>query len=134
MIDSTPYDGILDSNMDSFGVRYAPNYSFDKANVIVSFGADFLANWMANDYASDYINGRNPKLGKMSKHYQIETNMSLTGANADKRIQIKPSEQGYLMSSLLDGINGKKCDPRLKNIVKAFKTILNAFKMGGGVV
>ena len=119
MIDSTPYDGILDSNMESFGVRYAPNYSFDKANVIVSFGADFLANWMANDYASDYIKGRNPKSGKMSKHYQIETNMSLTGANADKRIQIKPSEQGYLMSSLLDGINGKKCDPRLKNIVKA---------------
>ena len=119
MIDSTPYDGILDSNMESFGVRYAPNYSFDKANVIVSFGADFLANWMANDYASDYIKGRNPKSGKMSKHYQIETNMSLTGANADKRIQIKPSEQGYLMSSLLDGINGKICDPRLKNIVKA---------------
>ena len=117
MIDSTPYDGVLDSNMDSFGVRYAPNYSFDKANVIVSFGADFLANWMDNDYATDYVNGRNPKNGKMSKHYQIETNMSLTGANADKRIQIKPSEQGYLMSSLLDGINGKKCDPRLKNIV-----------------
>ena len=121
MVDSTPYDGLLDANMDSFGVRYAPDYSFDKANVIVSFGADFLANWMANDYASDYVKGRNPKSGKMSKHYQIETNMSLSGANADKRIQIKPSEQAYLISSLLDGINGKKCDERLKNIVKTLK-------------
>ena len=57
----------------------------------------------------------------MSKHYQIETNMSLSGANADKRIQIKPSEQAYLISSLLDGINGKNCDERLKNIVKTLK-------------
>ena len=122
MIDSTPYDGILDANEDSFGNRFAPDYSFDKANVIVSFGADFLANWMANDYATDYVNGRNPKNGKMSKHYQIETNMSLTGANADKRIQIKPSEQGYLISSLLDGISGKSFDKRLTKIVSALKS------------
>ena len=122
MIDSTPYDGILDANLDSFGIRLTPDYSFDKANVIVSFGADFLANWMANDYATDYVNGRNPKAGKMSKHYQLESNMSLTGANADKRIQIKPSEQGYLISSLLDGINGKKYDARLTDIVKALKS------------
>ena len=122
MIDSTPYDGILDANNDSFGNRFAPDYSFDKANVIVSFGADFLANWMANDYATDYVNGRNPKNGKMSKHYQIETNMSLTGANADKRIQIKPSEQGYLISSLLDGISGKSFDKRLTKIVSALKS------------
>ena len=121
MIDSTPYDGILDANKDSFGVRLTPDYHFDKANVIVSFGADFLANWMANDYAKDYVNGRKPKSGKMSKHFQIETNLSLTGANADNRIQIKPSEQGYLISSLLDGINGKKYDSRLTSIIKALK-------------
>ena len=130
MIDSTPYDGILNANMDSFGVRLIPSYSFDKANVIVSFGADFLANWMENEYSTDYVNGRNPKSGKMSKHYQLETNMSLTGANADERIRIKPSEQGYLISSLLDAVNGKSYDENLLNrctngkfskIVKALK-------------
>ena len=121
MIDSTPYDGILDANMDSFGVRLVPSYRFDKAKVIVSFGADFLANWMENEYATDYVNGRNPKSGKMSKHYQLETNMSLTGANADKRIPIRPSEQGYLISSLLDAVNGKSYDKKLSNIVKALK-------------
>jgi len=55
MIDSTPYDGILEANMDSFGVRLVPTYSFDKAAVIVSFGADFLANWMANEYATTIV-------------------------------------------------------------------------------
>ena len=122
MMDSTPYDGILDANLESFGSRLAPSYCFDKSDVIVSFGADFLANWMANEYATDYVNGRNPKNGKMSKHYQLETNLSLSGANADKRIQIKPSEQGYLISSLLDGLRGEKFDSRLSSIVKALSS------------
>ena len=122
MIDSTPYDGLLDANLESFGVRLAPEYSFDKADVIVSFGADFLANWMANDYATDYVNGRNPKSGKMSKHYQLESNMSLSGANADKRIQIKPSEQAYLLASLLGAIKGESFDKRLTKIVKDLKS------------
>ena len=122
MIDSTPYDGLLDANLESFGVRLAPEYSFDKADVIVSFGADFLANWMANDYATDYVNGRNPKSGKMSKHYQLESNMSLSGANADKRIQIKPSEQAYLLANLLGALKGESCDKRLTKIVKDLKS------------
>ena len=42
MIDSTPYDGLLDANLESFGVRLAPTYSFDKVDVIVSFGADVV--------------------------------------------------------------------------------------------
>ena len=44
--------------------------------------------------------GRNPKTGKMSKHYQLETNLSLTGSNADKRIKIKPSEHSSLNYNL----------------------------------
>ena len=125
MLDSTPYDGVLNANMDSFGIRLAPTYSFDKANVIVSFGADFLANWMENEYATDYVKGRNPKSGRMSKHYQIETNLSLSGANADNRMQIKPSEQGFLISSLYDGIQGKTFDKRLSSIVKGLQSNLS---------
>ena len=100
MLDSVPYDAMLNANNNDFGVRALPRYYFDKAKVIVSFGADFLANWGDNSYATDYVNGRDPKSGKMSKHYQIETNLSLTGSNADMRIQIKPSEQKYLLSNL----------------------------------
>ena len=55
----------------------------------------------------------------MSKHYQIETNLSLTGSNADQRIQIKPSEQDYLLSNLLQGIYGKKVDPSRRGAAEA---------------
>ena len=124
MYDSIAYDGILNANMKSFGLRVIPSYSFEKANIIVSFGADFIGNWLNNDYSTDYINGRNPKNGRMSKHYQIETNLSLTGSNADKRIPIKPSEQIILLSdlykALLSGSNPD--DNRLYDIVKKLRT------------
>ena len=87
VVDSVSYDGILDANDIAFGIRALPKYNFDKADTIVSFGADFLGNWGSNQYSSDYIKCRNPKSGKMSKHYQVETVLSLTGANADKRIR-----------------------------------------------
>ena len=58
---------------------------------------------------------RNPKNGKMSRHFQIETNMSLSGANADNRIQIKPSEQAYLISNLYKALIASEF---CKNIVK----------------
>ena len=118
MYDSIPYDGILNANMQSFGLRAIPTYSFDKAKIIVSFGADFIGNWLNNDYSTDYIKGRNPKNAEMSKHYQLETNLSLTGSNADKRIPIKPSEQKTLLSDLyLSILKGRKPnDSRLLEI------------------
>ena len=49
----------------------------DKAEVIVSFAADFLNDWTENTHGKDYAKGRNPESGSMSKHYQFESNLSL---------------------------------------------------------
>ena len=124
MYDSVPYDGILNANEESFGLRAIPSYYFSKANVIVSFGADFIGNWLNNDYSTDYVAGRNPKNGTMSKHYQIETNLSLSGSNADKRIVIKPSEQKVLLSDLYSSLSSGSDpkDKRLLEIVKKLKS------------
>jgi molybdopterin-containing oxidoreductase family iron-sulfur binding subunit len=123
MYDSIPYDGILNANETTFGLRALPSYHFDKANTIVSFGADFIGNWLNNDYSTDYVAGRNPKNGKMSKHYQIESNLSLTGSNADKRIAIKPSEQKALISELYNSLvnDTSSKDKRLHEMVEKLK-------------
>ncbi len=123
MYDAIPYDGILNANKKSFGLRAIPAYYFDKANVIVSFGADFIGNWLNNDYSTDYIKGRNPKKGKMSKHYQIESNLSLSGSNADKRIAIKPSEQKALLSELYIALSNMQQpkDTRLLDIYEKLR-------------
>lgn len=124
MYDAIPYDGMLEANTHDFGLRAIPNYHFDKANVIVSFGADFIGNWLNNDYSTDYVKGRNPKKGRMSKHYQLETNLSLTGSNADKRIAIKPSEQKMLLADLYTSLS-KNQTPKDNRLLEISKKLLN---------
>ena len=86
-------DSILSANEKTFGDRFIPTYNFEKANIIISFGADFLGEWLDVSHARQYIQNRKPENGKMSRHYQFESLLSVTGANADKRIPIKLSDQ-----------------------------------------
>ena len=106
------YDAISDSKaLDafklSFGVRALPTYDFEKAKVIVSIAADFLGDWQGGGFSKGYTKNRVPKNGKMSKHYQIEANMSLSGANADVRIPLKPSNQIKALLKIYENISGE---------------------------
>ena len=84
---------MLDANMATFGVRAIPTYNFAKAKTIVSVGADFMGNWLdAPMYLKGYAQTRQPDNDWMSKHFQFEANMSLSGTNADVRVPSKPSE------------------------------------------
>ena len=98
--DTVSKDSILSANDYIFGKRFIPTYSFNKANLIVSFGADFLSDWIDPAHAPQYTQNRNPESGNMSRHYQFESLLSVTGANADKRIPIKSSEQGIYILNL----------------------------------
>ena len=120
-MDSISSHGALEANLETFGIRALPNYHFDKADVIVSFGADFIGNWGSPNNEKDYSKSRNPKNGYMSKHYQIESTLTLTGSNADERIQIKPSEQAGLLSNLYNALNGSRPDYRIVDIVSSLK-------------
>ena len=104
--DAISYSGMLEANRASFGVRALPTYHLDKADVIVSFGADFLNSWLNVDFERQYVANRNPKTGKMSRHFQIESNLSLTGSNADVRVVVKPSEQLLLLENLYNTLKG----------------------------
>ena len=103
--DAISFAGIAEANDKSFGRRVIPSYYFDKAHVIVSIGADFLGNWVG-DFSASYSKTR--KVSKenaiMSKHYQFESNLSLTGANADERVPVKVSEQGKVVVNLYNAI------------------------------
>lgn len=99
--DPISYDAVVAANGGVF-----PAYNFGKAEVAVGFGADFLDSWGASiENTKGYTSQRKVRRGKdakstMNKHYQFETSMSLTGANADKRIPIKPSEEGFYIANL----------------------------------
>jgi molybdopterin-containing oxidoreductase family iron-sulfur binding subunit len=53
------------------------------------------------------------KGAKMSRHYQVETHMSLTGFNADNRVQVRPSEMGAAMVALYNALTGNSGGPKL---------------------
>ncbi|MDA7706455.1 TAT-variant-translocated molybdopterin oxidoreductase [Flavobacteriaceae bacterium] len=105
------YDAIsesaaADAYQNTYGSRGLANYDFSKAHTIVSIGADFLGDWQGGGFDAAYAQGRIPKNGKMSRHIQFEANMSLTGANADKRVAIKPSQQKIALAKLYGKLFG----------------------------
>ncbi|MFA6275192.1 MAG: TAT-variant-translocated molybdopterin oxidoreductase [Pedobacter sp.] len=108
--DAVSYTGIIKANENSFGKAVLPKYNFDKADLIVSFAADFLGTWISGEeFTAQYVSNRNHKSlekGKMSRHFQFETGMSLTGTNADTRIPIKLSEEGPALITLYNAITG----------------------------
>ncbi len=134
--DPVSVSGLLDANEASFGKRVVPSYHFDKAEKIVSFGADFLGTWISPvEYASDFAKGRKGdsyKTLKMSRLYQFESYMSLTGSNADNRVLVKPSEMGAATIALYNEVakkagQGTISGAKLSNAkaTKAIKEIAN---------
>lgn len=106
--DAVSSAALLAANEQCFGLKALPSYHFDKAEVIVSLGADFLGTWISPvEYARAYAERRkisDPKKATMSRHYQVESHMSLTGSNADHRVLIKPSEMGAAICALYNEV------------------------------
>jgi MoCo/4Fe-4S cofactor protein with predicted Tat translocation signal len=122
------YDAIsesaaADAYQNKYGERGLANYDFSKAMTIVSVGADFLGDWQGGGFDSGYSKVRVPNHGKMSRHIQFESNMSLTGANADKRVPLKPSEQKVALAKLYGKITGNAVSGSLPaNVEEAVNT------------
>ncbi len=108
--DAVSYTGIIQANQNSFGKAVLPKYNFDKADLIVSFGADFLGTWISGEeFTAQYTANRNYKSlenKKMSRHIQFESGMSLTGTNADTRVPVKLSEEGPALIALYNAVTG----------------------------
>ena len=104
--DAISEDAALNAFELKYGVRALPDYHLGKADVIVSIGADFLSDWQGGGFSDGYTSGRVPKDGKMSYHVQFESNMTLTGANADKRVPLTPAQQKIALAKLYGYVNG----------------------------
>ena len=104
--DAIAEEAALTAFESKYGERALADYNFENAEIIVSFGADFLGDWQGGGYDSGYSKGRVPKNGKMSRHVQFEANMSLTGANADKRVPLTAQFQKVALAYLYAKLNG----------------------------
>jgi MoCo/4Fe-4S cofactor protein with predicted Tat translocation signal len=104
--DVASYAGMIAANNESFGKAVVPSYNFNNANVIVSFGADFLGSWISPvEFSTQYVKNRKLRGKKsMSRHIQFETALSLTGSNADKRVPVKATEQSVAVLALYNAL------------------------------
>ncbi len=108
--DPVSYSSILQANEISFNKKIIPSYVFNKASTIVSFNADFLGTWLSPvEFTKQYIKNRKLSDVKkdMSHHIHFESGLSLTGSNADRRIQIKPSEELSVLLNMYNFIADK---------------------------
>lgn len=97
--DVTSASALLDVCEKVKGVRHLPYFHLDRADVLVGVEADFLGTWLAPaHFASLYAKRRHPS--NMNVHYQFESLLTLTGANADRRIPIHP----FMAEAVLMGL------------------------------
>jgi molybdopterin-containing oxidoreductase family iron-sulfur binding subunit len=107
MYDSLSASAILDAHLETHGVCALPHYRLDRAEVLVSFDADFLGTWISPvGFTRDYHAARslagNPP--RCSLHVQFESRLSLTGAKADQRYRALPGEIGVLLTHLAKAV------------------------------
>ena len=109
--DPLAQDDLTEGQKTSFGGEAVlPEYRYDKAKTIVSVDADFLGSWGPSTSASALFAQGRRDLDKMSRLYSFDSTYSLTGANADVRFRIKPSQQLDAVLALIDGVADKKID------------------------
>ena len=105
--DPVSASAILQANKLTFNELSIPDYHFGKADVIVSFGADFLGTWlMPVEFTRRFAENRKLSGEKrsISELIVFESGMSLTGANADYRFPIKPSQLATIILNLYNEI------------------------------
>ena len=136
--DANSFSGSLLANEACYGKKTLPGYHFDKAQTIVSIGADFLGTWLSPiEYAKGYSKGRkiSAKELKLSKHYQFEPTQTTTGAAADYRATCRPSEKGAVAVALYNAVvNGTQPSLSSKNLNKLIANAAADLKKGNGLV
>ena len=101
--DEASLSASVEAHRLTHGRAALPTYRLDKAKAIASFDADFLGAWGSPvQFTKDWAARRKPdaELDLMSWHAQFEARMSPTGANADLRVPVKPSELYGTMAAL----------------------------------
>src|SRR5205823_12577807 len=89
-------------NRATFGRDAIPHYAFEDAQVVLSFGADFLETWLSNvSYARAFARMHAFRDGRAGTFIHIEPRQSLTASNADAWVRNAPGTEGLLALAIL---------------------------------
>ena len=96
------YESIKTANQKVFGVDGLASYHMDQADILVSFGADFLETWLSPvEYAWKFKAMHELKDGNKNIFFQISPWQTLTAANADHWLACKPGSESVIALGLV---------------------------------
>ena len=101
-----PYEPLAPENLREaarrlFGKAETPVPDFEQADLILSFGADFLETWLSPVELTRTYAARRIAPENRLRHIQVEARLSLTGSNADRWISPKPGTEALVAGLLL---------------------------------
>ena len=92
------------ANTVSMGITSIPYYDIENTKYLLSFGADFSSTWLSPvNFSCGYGSMRQGGGGR-GKLVSVEPRMSLTGANADEWVPVRPGAEGILALSIASEI------------------------------
>ena len=96
------YESLKTANEKVFGVDGLNSYRMQNADVLVSFGADFLETWLSPvEYARKFKAMHTLRNGEKNLFFEISPYQSLTGANADHWLACKPGSEAVVALGLV---------------------------------
>ena len=96
------YEPLRAAHGIAFGRASVPRHDFGRADLIVSFGADFLETWLsAVSHSRAYADARRPGNGRTVRAVHFEPRLSLTASSADEWIRIEPGAEGALAAAMV---------------------------------
>ena len=99
------YEAIRAANERVFGRAEVPHYDFARAEMVVSFGADFLETFGSPaGFARDHAGARRVRDGRTTQFVQIEPRLSMTGAGADAWHAVAPQTEGLVAAAMVQVI------------------------------
>jgi anaerobic selenocysteine-containing dehydrogenase len=88
------YEPLRAASRMVYGVDAVPVHDFSNAEVVITFGADFLETWLSPvDYAHGFVQGRAYSQGRRGKHDLGRPHQSLTDLNADEWLPARPGTE-----------------------------------------
>src|SRR5690606_31366041 len=118
--DAVNYSPALDAAEEVFGQRVLPFYDLSTSELVVSFNADFLGDYNGGGFEEGYAKARKPG-ANMLRHIQVESNLTMTGANADSRFPLKQTDVLKTLAEVYKGLTSGTSDKVAAEIVREIK-------------
>jgi anaerobic selenocysteine-containing dehydrogenase len=95
------YPALQATSMNLLGQDQIPAYDVGQADVVFSFGNDFLGTGTSSTrYGIEYGRLRGQDLGKRGYLVQLEPHMSTTGAKADRWLPLRPGSEAMVAQAI----------------------------------